>query len=149
MDYTELAYEVLQVTHPRGRKPTLNHMEKLDRMRDMTLRYLQDHGGEASPRELTEAFGVSSARVTKLLGDLEEQGLVVRQCDRQDRRRIIVRLTSAGEQTAQQHSREVIEHLAQVLEALGPEDAVELVRLFRRLVEIVEPGNCPGAGRSE
>jgi DNA-binding MarR family transcriptional regulator len=52
--------------------------------------------GEAGQRELYGIFNIDRAVVTKSLRMLEESGYVVRQRDARDRRRYILRPTSAG-----------------------------------------------------
>ena len=143
MEYLELAEELLKVTHPKGKRPPLHRMGDYDHMKDMTLRYLYENGGETTPRELADAFDISSARVTKVLSDLEAEELASREGDIRDRRRIIVRLTETGRQHMEARQVMVREHVARVLEALGPEDAPELVRLMGRLISVLEEQGNP------
>ena len=143
MQYLELAEELLRVTHPKGKRPPLHRVADFDHMKDMALRYLYESGGETTPRELAEAFDISSARVTKVLGDLEAEGLAVREGDARDRRRIIVRLTDRGRLELEARQMMVREHVACVLEALGPEDAPEMVRLMGRLISVLEARGLP------
>ena len=143
MEYLELAEELLKVTHPKGKRPPLHRMGDYDHMKDMTLRYLYENGGETTPRELADAFDISSARVTKVLSDLEAEELASREGDIRDRRRIIVRLTETGRQQMEARQVMVREHVARVLEALGPEDAPELVRLMGRLISVLEEQGNP------
>ena len=143
LQYLELAEELLKVTHPKGKRPPLHRMGDYDHMKDMTLRYLYENGGETTPRELADAFGISSARETKGLSDLEAEWLATREGDARDRRRIIVRLTEMGRQQMEGRQRMVRQHVAGVLEALGPEDAPELVRLLGRLIGVLETQGNP------
>lgn len=150
MDFEALARQMMETTHPRDRRPPLGHVQKQERMQDMTLRFLLENGGSAAPKELVEFFDVSSARVTKVLGTLEERGFVVRESDCADRRRVTVRLTGAGERSVLALETAHRQRLAEVLARLGEQDAKELVRLMGRLVEIMETrcqaGNCCGKG---
>lgn len=149
MDYEELAQQMMERTHPKNRRPPLNDMRKQERVQDMTLRFLYENGGSSVPKELMEFFGVSSARITKLLGTLEERGFVVREGDPADRRRVTVRLTPAGETYMMDLDAGFQRRLARILELLGEHDARELVRLMGRLIEVMadaheafEEGNC-------
>lgn len=138
MDYEELARQMMERTHPKDRRPPLNEMQKQERVQDMTLRFLYENGGSSVPKELMEFFDVSSARITKLLGALEERGFVVREGDPADRRRVTVRLTRAGETYMMDLDADFRRRLAGLLELLGERDAKELVRLTARVMEVME-----------
>lgn len=137
MDYEELAERLMEATHPKDKRPPLNEMKKQERVRDMTLRYLYENGGSANPKELAEFFAVSSARVTKVLGSLEECGFVLRESDSADRRRVTVRLTPAGETHVLDLDAEFRRRLAKLLGQLGERDAEEMVRLTVRVMEVL------------
>jgi len=138
VDYEELARQLLEATNPRDKRPPLSEMHKRERAQDMTLRYLYGNGGSAVPKELTEFFDVSPARVTKLLGDLEDRGFVTREGDPADRRRVTVRLTPEGETYVLDLDAMFRRRLALLLERLGERDAREMVRLMTRFVEVME-----------
>lgn len=137
MDYRELAVYFLEAAHPPGKRPPISRINELERVKDMTLAYLQRHDGRATPKELAGEFDVSSARVTRILGDLESEGLIVRSCDAGDRRRVIVEITPAGQQLVTEHFEGLVEKLSAVLQAMGPEDAPELVRLLIRMSDVM------------
>ncbi len=138
MDYEELAAQLMEATHPKDKRPPLNEVQKQERVRDMTLRYLYENGGSAAPGRLAEFFDVSSARVAKLLGELEQKGFVVREGDSADRRRVTVRLTPAGETYVLDLDAGFRRRLAALLAMLGERDAREMVRLMVRLMEVME-----------
>src|SRR3954454_22375937 len=60
------------------------------------LGLLHDHGGQAQ-RELMQEMDIDPSILVTLLNPLEADGLVTRKRDPVDRRRHLVRLTSAGE----------------------------------------------------
>lgn len=152
MNYEELARQLLEVTHPKDKRPPLNNMQKQERMQDMTLRFLRENGGSAIPKDLTEFFDVSSARVTKLLGDLEDRGFVIREGDPADRRRVTVRLTPAGETYVLDLDTSFRRRLTNLLELLGERDAREMVRIMTRFVAVMEvqcqEAECCSKGRA-
>lgn len=76
-----------------------------------------------------------SATMTGIVDRLERMGLVTRSRDDQDRRRMLVELTTAGRETLG-HVRDQRERdLAQTLESLTESDAHELLRLLRLYLE--------------
>lgn len=144
MDYEELARQMMERTHPRDRRPPLNNVQKQERVQDMTLRFLYENGGSAVPKELAEFFDVSAARVTKVLGELEQKGFAVREGDPADRRRVTVRLTSAGQKHVLALDTDFRRQLARLLELLGERDAKEMLRLTVRVMEIAETMESEG-----
>lgn len=149
MVYEELAVRLLEITRPRGKRPPLDHMKEQERGGDILLRYLYDSGGSATPRGLAEAFEVSSARITILLGMLEREGFLLRACDPRDRRRIIITITPEGEDHILRKETEIRRNVAAILERLGEKDARQMVRLAARLVEIAGEGGCFPAQEKE
>src|SRR5262245_8691597 len=91
------------------------------------------HLGPLSPGELKGKLFTTGGNITMILGNLEKRGLVVREPDPADRRRLIVRLTPAGKRLIE---RLLPGHLAAIMEEmsiLGPAEQETLGRLCRRL----------------
>ncbi len=57
---------------------------------------VQPYPGEATPAQLAEAARVTRAAMTSRLDRLDQAGLITRETDAEDRRRVIVRPTPAG-----------------------------------------------------
>ena len=72
------------------------------------LGLLHDHGGLAQ-RELLQTMGVDPSILVTLLNPLEEDGLVARERDPDDRRRHLVTLTRAGKQKLTRAARAQLE----------------------------------------
>lgn len=66
----------------------------------VVLFLLRDRAAGLSPHELADKAGVTRATITGLLDGLERDGYLVRHPDQQDRRKVSVRLTAKGEETA-------------------------------------------------
>jgi len=136
MDYQELAVELLlkmqaaqKIRHQKGIKDNL-------RGEDLMLHYILAHCQDAViPKEISDATGVSPARVAAVLNDLENKGLITREINRNDRRKIIVRLTGKGQSVADDNKQEVLRKTAVLLNLLGEHDAKEYVRIMGRLSE--------------
>lgn len=77
------------------------HSRQLAQSHDLTgpqaliLRELAAHG-ELSPGELARRISLSQATVTDIVKRLEGRSLLTRTQDRDDRRRVLIRLTTAG-----------------------------------------------------
>lgn len=102
------------------------------------LRALVIAGGTLTPSELADRAWVSNARVANILRALEHKGLVERKHSQNDRRRVNVSLTQAGEAEIQAKQRDFENHAEAFLEQLGEEDTQEMVRLLRRANQIID-----------
>lgn len=102
------------------------------------LHYLAQMGGQAQPGTISQAMGVSTARIAAVLGSLERKGEVVRTPQLQDRRCVMVTLTDCGRVHLQTIYDTMLEQMQILLDALGPEDAQQLMYLVHRLPAIME-----------
>ena len=100
------------------------------------LMYLKRRSDPVLPGELSEAMSVSTARITRLLNTLEDRGLIRRSIDLTDRRKIIVRLTEAGEEYLDAVYAHTHKRASAVIEALGAEDTEEFIRIAERIVDV-------------
>ncbi|MDR0840274.1 MAG: winged helix DNA-binding protein [Christensenellaceae bacterium] len=136
MDYTELAAQLLQtmrLLHKTGpQKKIAGSMQG----ETFVLRYLFRRGSDVAPGEISSTMDISSARIAAALNSMEQKGLVTREIDKNDRRKILVKLTPAGCALAQRHQRDVIENAATMLRLLGDEDAREYIRITAKLADI-------------
>lgn len=88
-----------------------------------------------SPSWIAERIGVSRPTVTGLLDGLCRQGFVARQLDEQDRRRITVRLTRAGDRFIRNLLPDQYRLMTDVVGVLEPEERAQLRGLLKKLEE--------------
>ena len=101
------------------------------------MSYLRNHGGAAHPKDLSEEFMISTARMAVILNQLEEKGEVVRQPDPDDSRQTIVRLTDKGASFFEKCNGEIVDFIALLFREIGEQDARELIRIVRELMDAV------------
>lgn len=87
--------------------------------------------GQSSPKELAGLLGTDTAGMTRMLDRLERKGLVRRAADSQDRRAILVELTSQG--------RKLVPRLPVVFEHVGDRltagaDAADVTRILEAML---------------
>lgn len=92
-------------------------------------------GGPLAQRDIAEAFGVTPARVTGVLDDLERAGAVRRERNREDRREVLVRVTPAGRALHAEFHRAMFRQLSGLFRGLNDDELQSLRALLRRLAE--------------
>jgi len=133
LDYTALAREYMEVLFQmRNRKASKKISDSMHGEHVM-LAYLSHHGDSGIPSEISNELGISTARIAATLNGLESKGLLTRRIDELDRRRILVELTEAGRKTASDHERHITEMVIHMLEDLGEHDAIEFLRILKKL----------------
>lgn len=143
MDYEELAAELLQKMYLFRRTKPPQKIIGFMRGEVLMLQCIAQHGGDVLPSEISQEMEISSARVAAALNSLEHKGLITREIDQSDRRRILVKLTPAGRKSTEEHQKAVIADTADMLSLLGTEDAKELVRITGKLAEMIPKNNGP------
>lgn len=138
MDYNKLAAELLekgQAMHKAG------HIKGVNFNMDgevFVLCFINEHCRDTIlPKAISDAMGVSSARVAVILNDLENKELITREIDKNDRRNIVVKLTMSGRDAAEKHKRKFVQKITVLLKMMGEHDAREYVRIMGKLAEVI------------
>lgn len=108
------------------------------------MRELLRAEGALSPGELARRTGVTDARIANALRTLEERGFVERHASASDRRRVEVVVTEKGRQDALRYAREGESLVTGFLRELGEQDARDLVRVLRRVIEVMDARSREG-----
>jgi len=102
----------------------------------MTLHALmiQPYPTEATPAQLADASHVTRAAMTSRLDRLVESGLVTREVDPIDRRRVLVQPTTAGREAWDAYVHEGMAREQNLLQALSDKELQQLNALLRKIV---------------
>lgn len=95
---------------------------------------VQPYPTEATPAQLAEASGVTRAAMTSRLDRLVSSGLVTREVDPLDRRRLVVRPTPAGSTAWDKYVHEGMVREQHVLHALSARELEQLNGLLRKVI---------------
>lgn len=96
------------------------------------LKILSMAGGSADQRDLQEAMRIRPASCSELISKLEAKGLVERQRDEDDRRKVQIFLTEKGKERSQKTG---LEARTEFFEVLDTEEQETLRRLLLKLLE--------------
>src|SRR5215472_1252212 len=92
------------------------------------LRAMQEEGKEGlNPSKLSGHLAVTRNTVSTLLAGLERQGYITRELDAEDKRRFVIRVTSAGNEAAQKCAAPLFNHLQEIFSSMAHEHKVALV----------------------
>ena len=105
-----------------------------------TLLMLRRQGSpyELSPSELAGILGLTRGALSARLAGLEDRGLLVREHDREDRRRVRVRLTDAGHTAVESQLDGEDAAEKRILSRLTGSEKRTLADLLRKLVLTIE-----------
>lgn len=101
--------------------------------------------GPLTPTAIAQEIHLSSSTVVGILDRLEEKGLVHRERDRVDRRKVIVAATAAGLALAGRAPSPLQETLAMSLTRLPKLERVAIALSLERVVELMETGQMDTA----
>lgn len=102
-----------------------------------------------SPTQLLRAMTLSSGAMTNRIDRLEDLGFVERLPDPEDRRGVLIRLTDAGRDVADQAVGTRLADAARVIAHLTPDERETLATLLRRLLAPLSRENGHGRRRPE
>lgn len=98
--------------------------------------YMEETGGHAaglSPSQLSHHQHVSKNTVSALLRGLEDQGLVERRLDQEDRRSFTIHLTELGRTQIRENAPQHVTFLNQLCAGLLPDERSALLQLLAKL----------------
>lgn len=105
----------------------------VDQQSHAALRHLLAWG-PMRPTAMAEVLGTGASHVSKIVGRLEETGLVLRSTDPTDRRATLITLTEEGEVAARGVYKLGDRMINEILESWSPEDVALYTALTRRFV---------------
>lgn len=132
-EINDLASEFLHaMPHLHRSRPQKQITESM-RGEHFIVQYINIMGRKVQPSEISAEMEISTARVAAALNGLEKKGMIRREIDPSDRRRILVDLTDVGRERADEVSEHMMYGVRMLFEYLGIDDSRDLVRLVKRM----------------
>lgn len=103
-------------------------------------RFQKEHpdAGGISAAQLAGELYCSPPALSRILRELEEKGLVLRETDPENRRKARIRLTGKGEEARRKGCALAAAYFDGVLARMGEEKMLQFLSLWKELVEIME-----------
>lgn len=104
------------------------------------------------PRTLAERIHMTPSAVSQILKALEEKGLIERHRNADDNRVVTIVLTEEGERLAAEVEAMHDAHLGDLIDAIGEDDANELIRIVGKIIDHYSDSAapcCPGMPREK
>ncbi|MDR3275999.1 MAG: transcriptional regulator [Treponema sp.] len=136
MDYSAAAVDLIRLMVGHCHAGAFEQLDRFSKGELLTLNYLVSRNETVFPSELSAAGDFSSARIAAILNSLEAKGLVLREMDSGDRRKILVSITREGRARVMAQRREIHELITGILYELGEKDTENFIRILRRVLEI-------------
>ena len=136
MDYSALATELIRKTMRIMHSGTHRQISEFSGGGMCILNHLMALDRPALPGELSTRMGISSARIAAILNNLERKGLISREIDISDRRKILVTITESGRAQVMEKRSRVHANMERILRELGEHDATECLRILDRITDI-------------
>lgn len=131
-------------------RATSLHSRKLGKSVGLTVPQLVviraiGHEGMPSASEVARAVSLSQATVTTILNRLEERGLLTRERSTQDRRRVILQLTEAGNAALREAPLPLQDTFSGRFDALPPWEQHQIVSALARVAEMMDADGIDAA----
>ena len=91
--------------------------------------------------ELAEKLQITKQQLSKMINMLEEKGLVERIHDRENRRRVYIRICDAGREMMDDLKQEMLESTLWGLRPYSQEELLEMDSCICRLIKLMEKFN--------
>lgn len=105
----------------------------VERGTHFVLGYLANHTDDIISSNISNALNVSTARMAKLLNNMEKKGLITKSTSPTDARKTIVNLTSKGKSIANRHKELLVEITMKMIDEVGYEELKEFVRISYKM----------------
>ena len=138
-EYEALARALMHSFDTRKKTPPHEEISTAMRGEMAVLRLLAKEGTPMTAGDVSRNLRMTTSRIAAVLGSLEKKGMIVRQADASDKRRVQVVLTDKGGAFCQRKKEQALADMTRLLEQLGHEDAHHFVRIMGRIHQFTPP----------
>lgn len=136
INYLKLALELAEIKRQMVKLHNLNRITEPDNGEIFVLSYLTNRAKPVCPKDISNAMNISSARIARLLNQLEQKSFIKRAADPENGRQTLIHLLPEGNEQHQKNIENFNQRTMKFLKALGAKDAMEYIRLQKKILEI-------------
>jgi len=104
-----------------------------------TLLFLVFEKDGAFVGEISDRLSLTSGRMATVIKHLERKQYILKKQAKNDRRKMIINVTQKGRDFVEKHGKMVHDRIYNILKFLGEEDAMNYVRINKRLISEFDP----------
>lgn len=132
MNNKEMAKQLFMLVGLMQREP-IKKIQKVSQGEMAMLGFLAYEKSETNPKELSERFNLSTARVANTLNSLERKEYIKRVHDSVDRRKVMVYITEKGKEVFAETEKEALDEFSKLLSYLGENDSLCLLKILDKI----------------
>ncbi|MEI6627677.1 MAG: MarR family transcriptional regulator, partial [bacterium] len=125
----------LLVSTKRMLRERANPGEKIDPISFMQLETLRliDNKKEVTMARISDYFGIKAPSATSLINNLEKKGEVVRVNDKNDRRKVILKVTAKGKKYMALKMKKISRRAEEIFQQLNDEEVNSLMNILNKI----------------
>jgi DNA-binding MarR family transcriptional regulator len=104
----------------------------------LVLKSIKDHVFDSGKITIPALLCVSRAAVSQMLGVMEKKGLIIRDINKDNRRKHLLTLTPKGNTLIEEREQKVMELLSGIIEQFGETKTKQFIKLSNRFMDIIE-----------
>jgi DNA-binding MarR family transcriptional regulator len=132
----ETAFRAFSLTSTRG--ISSQNTASVSIAEVVVLKGIKDHVFDSGEVTIPDLLCISRAAVSQLLGGMEQNGYILREINKANRRKHSLSLTEKGCAAVEEHEHKFMELLAEIIDRFGEKDMKQLIRLSSRFMDTIE-----------
>ncbi|MBR3227569.1 MAG: MarR family transcriptional regulator [Erysipelotrichaceae bacterium] len=139
MNRREKAIRLMEDIRKSAPRPLIDSISSEERGIHFILGYLKCHKDEENNIvDLAKELGVSTARISVLIGKMENKELVRKTRSKTDARKVMVKISDRGEKIADENFEMMVKAHEKLIECVSEEDLRNFVRVSGIIKDVME-----------
>lgn len=137
MNDKELATKLLKDLWDNRPNKFNNFLDEFNKGEFGLLNYIYFETKEVSAGMLSEKLKVSTARIASILNSLEAKKLIKRKIGTDDKRKVVVEITTEGKEIIKKYQEEVVNKVSYIISRIGQEKAKQYFDIMLEINSII------------
>lgn len=137
MNDKELATKLLKDLWDNRPNRFNNFLDESNKGEFGLLNYIYFETKEVSAGMLSEKLKVSTARIASILNSLEAKKLIKRKIGTDDKRKVVVEITTEGKEIIKKYQEEVVNKVSYIISRIGQEKAKQYFDIMLEINSII------------